>query len=172
MRRFSKIALLLLAIMVVAVVSAHNFVVGQKMPPVVADEWIEEPPKLKDGVVLVDFFSSLNATVMTHVPELKRFAKEYEGRMQVVVASKDPMEVMTEIFGDESGCYIALDRDGKLFSAFKVRFVPCTMLLDKRGRLLWAGDVLSLTDDRLEEFLVKKEKREKELRKAESEDKE
>ncbi len=134
-------------------VEAQNFVTGQRMPRLNSQEWLGGKPELKRSFVLVEFFSSNNATVMSHVDTLNRLAEEYDGRMEVVVVSKDPAEVMEQVFGAESGCHVAVDGEGRLFDAFGVRFVPCTMLLDQRGRVAWSGNPMTVGRERIEELI-------------------
>ena len=50
---------------------------------------------------------------------------------------------------------MALDDEGKTFDAYGVKFVPFSVLLDAKGRVLWFGNSSRLTSQDLDGLLAK-----------------
>ena len=47
---------------------------------------------------------------------------------------------------------VAVDDEGETFEAYDVRYVPMTVLLDKKGIFVWQGRASQLTDDLLNRY--------------------
>lgn len=132
------------------VLHARNFVTGSRMQRLSAKEWCNDrKPSLKRKAVLVEFFSSANPSVLAHVEHLELIASANAELLETVVIAREPAEVMERIFPVGNRCFVAIDADGSLFDRYGVRTVPCTVLLDRRGRVVWSGDPATLTDERI-----------------------
>ena len=146
--------ILVLAVsLVVSKAEAQNFIRGARLPKLDVEEWLDKKPVIKRHAVLLEFFSSANPVVMSHVDRLNEIADRFEGMVEVVIVTRDYADVIEKIFSADSKCFIALDRRGYVFENYGVMFVPCTVMMSKRGRMVWTGDPNELTDREKEIFI-------------------
>ena len=48
---------------------------------------------------------------------------------------------------------IAIDKSGKLGESFGIKGIPSAMLVDKSGKITWAGHPMKLTDADIEKLV-------------------
>ena len=53
--------------------------------------------------------------------------------------------VISSLLGGNPSYRVGYDGDGSVFSAFSARYVPYSVIYDKRGRILWVGNPSSLS---------------------------
>jgi hypothetical protein len=134
---------------------AQSLVIGEKAPEIRVARWYEErPPTLAGKAVLIDFFLASDVRAAANLFRLNELQKACDGRLHVVLVTRDGLDKMAPLV-DGKGCafYIGQDDGGKTFSDYGVRFVPFSVLVDVRGRLIWTGNAVALTDEALEKLL-------------------
>lgn len=138
-----------------AAVNAQKLVIGEKTPDIRVSAWLTEVPVMQGKATLIDFFHSSNEQSVRGLAKLNDFAKRYEGRLNVIVLNKEGFENVSQHLNAQKGyvLYMGFDEGGRIFAAYDVRFVPFSVLLDFRGRLVWTGNVNSLTDDIIKQAL-------------------
>jgi hypothetical protein len=147
---FSLIALVLTA----TAAQAQRLVIGEKAPEIKVSQWVDSRAAAGNKATLVDFFHSSNAQCIANLPKLNTLQETYGARLNVIVVSSEGMDKLTPCLdGKGYGFYAGTDDAGKTFAAYAVRFVPFAALIDSRGRLVWTGNVASLTDETIKKAL-------------------
>lgn len=77
---------------------------------------------------------------------LDELAKSYGDRLAVIVVTREKDDaVISSLLGGNPSYRVGYDGDGSVFSAFSARYVPYSVIYDKRGRILWVGNPSSLS---------------------------
>lgn len=135
-------------------VQAQNLVIGSRVSEVKASEYLQGAPT-KDRPLLIEFFYSASEPCRNRLAELNKLAGNYVGRIDVLVlANEDRERIIPLLQGEDYAFAVALDDAGKTFHAYGVRFVPFSVLLDAKGRVLWFGHSARLTIVDLEQALL------------------
>ena len=148
-----KRLLLSIATIIIAVsaVQAQRLVIGEKAPDIKIVEWLDGKAAAGGKATLIDFFHSSNEQCVSNLAKLNSLHGAYGSRMNVIAVSREGMDKLQPfVSGKGYGFYAGLDDAGKTFTAYGVRFVPFAALIDARGRLVWTGNVASLTNDIIE----------------------
>ena len=83
-------------------------------------------------------------------------ARRQAGKVSVVLLSREGADKIVPLFeGTNYAFAVALDDEGKTFDAYGVKFVPFSVLLDAKGRVLWFGNSSRLTSQDLDGLLAK-----------------
>lgn len=73
--------------------------------------------------------------------QLDELAKSYGDRLAVIVVTREKNDaVISSLLGGNPSYRVGYDGDGSVFSAFSARYVPYSVIYDKRGRILWVGN--------------------------------
>ncbi len=153
MKKWIVAAILCLATLPAA--RAQRLLIGEKIPEIRISDWYggRSPSDLKRATLLY-FFHSSSEQCRTDIQELENLTARYADRMNVVVVTKEGPDKIGSILGEgDHGPYVAFDREGKIFTAFSVRFVPFCVLCDNRSRLVWTGNLTSLNGEAIEKSL-------------------
>jgi hypothetical protein len=145
--------LLIAAAMLISVPTLRaqqRLVIGEKTPEIRVAGW-QDGRAPGAGAMLIDFFVSSNPQCVANLDKLNAIRGSYGNRLQVVLISREGSAV-TQSFTAGKGYDFRIGEDdaGETFSAFNVRFVPFAALVDTRGRLVWTGNVATLTDETIE----------------------
>ena len=90
------------------------------------------------------------------IPVLDDLARRQAGKVSVVLLSREGADKIVPLFeGTNYAFAVALDDEGKTFDAYGVKFVPFSVLLDAKGRVLWFGNSSRLTSQDLDGLLAK-----------------
>jgi peroxiredoxin len=95
--------------------------------------------KLRGQVVLVNFWSTTCAPCVQEMPWFSEFAREFRGRKFTVLglAIEESWEpVRAFLRKSPVGYRVALSTDA-VADQYKVDAMPTTLLLDRRGRVIW-----------------------------------
>lgn len=150
-----KRLLLLSAAVLMAVVplSGQKLVIGDRAP-LLKLQWLEKAPKTDGKYTMVEFFHSSNSASVNRLPVLHRLAVATEGKLAVVVVTRESdSSVKTMLTERNPAYYAALDPDGATFSAYRATYVPYSVIYDRRGRIVWLGNPTSLSNDDIMEML-------------------
>ena len=134
-------------------VQAQNLVIGSRVSELKMSEYLHGTLQ-KDRPMLIEFFYSASEPCRDRLPELNKLAGDYAGKIDVLVlANEDRDRIIPLLKGENYAFAVALDDAGKTFNAYGVRFVPFSVLLDTKGRVLWFGHSARLTIGDLEQAL-------------------
>ncbi len=145
---FILVASLLLSI---GSVSAQKLVIGSEVDghkEVTSLEWLSDKPADK-SVWIIDFFATNNPTSTDfydkHLPEV---LKVIDGDAKIVVLTTKSTPEFQELAKKDGDKYsFAVDTKGELYKLFGVRYIPFTVIVNHKGKILWQGNLSSLTQD-------------------------
>ena len=107
---------------------------------------LAKSPETADELAAV-IYNSLEA-----IRHLHRISEKMGDRLRIVVLVHEPEEkiapLLTPYLSEHLG--VGCDPNGKLFTAYDVRYVPFGVLLGPRHRALWMGNTLQLTPEIIE----------------------
>ncbi len=132
---------------------AQRVKTGEKAPEIRVQEWLSAS-RPHGGARLVEFFHSSSRQNVHRIPQLEGLASELAGRLDVIVVVRDDDAKAVELLeAQHKPFYTMLDSGGKTVENFDVKFVPYGVLIDSHGRVLWAGNVSSLSREDIEGYL-------------------
>lgn len=131
--------------------------VGARAPRIEASEWLTDKPSLRGKALLVEFFHSTNPACRERIDQLNQLADNYKEVLNVVVVAREPREQIAEMMLHEyQHVYVAIDEPGSVFGQFEVRYVPFSVLADRKGVILWTGNSALLDSKTLDKFFTTK----------------
>lgn len=149
-----RLIITLLALVSTAMVcNGQNMAIGTKVPAIAPAEWYGAPMVVQSEPILVEFFHTSNRDAAARAIELTRLAKKYDGKMKVVVITTQPRELVEEMVDTASGYFVAIDADRKIHTAYGVKYVPYSVIVDNKGRLAWLGNSKTLTDKLIDDYI-------------------
>lgn len=145
-----------LSLALMQALSAQKLVIGDRAPELKVKSWTGAAPSLADNPVMVEFFHSSNKSSGERVKELNSIANTFSGRLVVVVVIKEQDNDARVLLDTVNRAYyIAVDDDGNTFASYGARYVPYAVISDKKGRVTWLGNPVSLKKEDLEELTGK-----------------
>lgn len=131
----------------------QNMAIGTKVSNIVPSEWYGAQLSVQNEPVLVEFFHTANRDAAARAAELARLAAKYDGKMKVVVVTSQPREIVEDLLNTASGYFVAIDTNRKIHLAYGVKYVPYSVIVDSKGRLVWLGNSKTLTDSLIEDYI-------------------
>lgn len=148
------VLLILLSFTAVFALKAQKLVIGEKAPDLRIKEWLSDKKAADNTVKLVEFFHTSSKQCSSRLNGLNSLAKKYPGQLSVVLVAKESVDKIRPIVTPANKEFaIGIDDAGKTFDHYGVQFVPFSVLIDKKGRVVWFGNPASLTDDTIEKAL-------------------
>ena len=123
----------LLAILAIPL-HAQRLVIGERVPDLNITQWLNGAPVSDGKAVMVEFYHSSNPK-----------GAERDRLAVIVVTREKDDAVISSLLGGNPSYRVGYDGDGSVFSAFSARYVPYSVIYDKRGRILWVGNPSSLS---------------------------
>ena len=138
-----------------AAIQAQRLVIGEKAPEIKVAEWQDgRTPSIAGKAYVVDFFLSSNSQCIDNLPKLHALQTTHNGKLNVILISREGLDKVKPFTdGKRYEFYAGQDDNEKTFTGYSVRFVPFAALADARGRLVWTGNIASLTNEIIEKAL-------------------
>ena len=129
---------------------AQKLVIGEKIPEIKIGEWLT--PKIKSGdPMYLEFFHPASNACLKRINRLDSMAIKFKDRMSVLLLVRDDTNNTRSIFvGESFHFHAAIDDNGKTYSSFGIHYVPFGVLINGKGRVVWFGNPVSLTDTEIE----------------------
>ena len=114
---------------------------------------------LRGRPVLIDFWATWCGPCQRTMPEIERLHRKYGGRLQVVGINIEGRTPEVLAFLDKGGYSFRILFDSGNFRAgtasrYGVKSIPRTFLLDREGRILFAGHPQALGEERIQAALL------------------
>lgn len=142
----------LFAIAAIASSSGQKLMIGEKAPELRIKEWINQSPS-HGTVKLIEFFHSANDQSRDQLAALDDYARKYSDLTIILVAREDKAVVEDAVRPSSRGFAVGLDDGGKTFSAYSVQYVPFSVLVDEKGKVIWFGNSSSLKESSISNAL-------------------
>lgn len=150
-------ALLIFSVLFCANANAQKLVIGSKVSDHKEVESTQWKNKVKDpqSVWIIDFFSTANPTSVefynNHLPSIAE--KIGDGAEVVIVTTKETDEFKAIFEQDKDKYAFAVDPKGGLFKLFGVQYLPFTVIVDHKGKILWQGNLSKLDEEIIKDVL-------------------
>ncbi|HZR15931.1 MAG TPA: TlpA disulfide reductase family protein [Verrucomicrobiae bacterium] len=128
---------------------------GKPGPTVQVDKWLGDKPALEGKFVLINFWATWSAPSRQYIPELNALQKKYSEKLVVVGISADPENEVADMTDPRIEYASGLDSKAKLTAAAGVTSIPCVLLVDPKGIVLYQGHPAALTERRLQAILAR-----------------
>lgn len=126
--------------------SAQRLVYNEKAPKIEADIIIGEKIN-KDLPIYIDFFVLNSPQNESQLEKLEKMAKIYHKQINFVVISKDEKDEIIDYFKDKNPSYtVMIDTEGETFQNYNIKFVPFSVMINKKGDFVWQGKNSSLSE--------------------------
>ncbi len=153
----ARLSLVSLAAMVILAVPVLATDLGDAAPPLKVEKWVKGGPiDLKGGkdknVYVVEFWATWCGPCRRSIPQLTELQKKYKDKGVVVVGvsvdsekTRGNVKSFVEDMGDKMDYAVALD-DGErttekaYMDAFVFDGIPNSFIIDKGGKIAWAGE--------------------------------
>lgn len=147
--------LLMFAALTLSMHLAHGqkLIIGGRAPELKVKEWATTKPA-ESGPRLIEFFFSGSKPSVDRLTQVDAIAKTFNGRLTVIVITKEPKDKVMSILSPSSRSYfVAMDDNGRSFDAYGIQFVPFCVIIDNKGRIAWFGNSTSLCEEVVEKYL-------------------
>jgi thiol-disulfide isomerase/thioredoxin len=134
--------------------------VGTKMPPYKAELLDGKPFDIEaehGNVVFLNLWATWCGPCRFEIPELQKLQAQYASQgFKVVGVSLDESgkDAVQQFVTEHSMTYpIALDPEGKLANVFQTTVIPTSVLIDRKGNIVWKKYGMITVDDELKHKL-------------------
>lgn len=138
-----NVVILLTLILSTTIAEAQKLVIGSKMPDLTGVQWLTKAPKSTKSIFL-DFYQSTNSTCVANIDKIEKVISK-QPKLSVVIITRENNAAIKSLVNKYGSDYaIGYDPDGKIYSAFGVKFVPFSMIFDAKGEMAWQGNLNQL----------------------------
>lgn len=141
-------ALLLLLSLCAGPAGAQSLMIGERMPDLPAMEWLDGRMPRRRPFTVIEFFDSSNEACIRSLEYTHRLTRKYDTKLHAIVVMRPDDEagakLAEEYLGE--GVSIGVDTRYEAFAACGVCFVPFTVLVDGRQRVIWMGETRRLDE--------------------------
>ena len=152
-----KRVLLLLTVVFCSLGASHaqNIVIGERAPELKSVTWLaSRNPAAADLSYLV-FFHSSNKGCTASLDALRDLSNKLGSKLRIIIITQEDSDkiapILTPYISERIG--VALDHDKKVFGSFGVDFVPFSVLIDAKNRVLWMGNPQSMTSSFIQKIV-------------------
>ncbi len=151
------ITLLVLLLLFSFELSAQKLVIGSEVDDhkkIESVKWLSAPQS-KSSVWIIDFYASSNPTAAEfYNNNISRIKATTSGRAEIVViTSKSTPEFEALAESDGNSYAFAVDTKGEFHKLLGVRYIPFTVIVNNKGKILWQGNLSTLTDKVIDQVL-------------------
>ena len=151
-----KVLLILLSALGLGPVSAtaQNIVLGERVPELKAQSWLDDRQPAPAPVTYVEFYHSSNPSCVTSLERLKELTGKLGTKLRVIVVTKEDAAKIAPLLRPYLSKQItAVLNAEKGFTAFGVTYVPFGVLIDAKNRALWMGNSLQINEKMIEQSI-------------------
>lgn len=128
---------------------------GQRPPTILIDEWLTPPPDVTNKFVLVDFWATWAAPAREAIPHLNELQAQFKDKLVIIGLSNEPVEEMKKMATPKVFYYVGTDPEARTLSAFQLRALPYSVLIDPAGIVRYEGHSKHLDAASLEKLITK-----------------
>ncbi len=118
-------------------------------------QFLGEAPTLSGQVLYIDFWATHCAPCVTALPEINKLHEKFAAKGLVVIAVSDETDVKIKSFMLKHPMRHVSAVEGKksLTKALKIKAIPYSIFVDRKGKIIWRGSSEDVTDELVEGFL-------------------
>lgn len=141
MKKF--ILTVMFSIAAIVAVSAQKLMIGEKAPDLKIKDWVNEKPA-QGTARLIEFYHSSNQQSRERIADLDAYANKFSGLTVILISRENKSDVEKAVSPSSRPFSVGIDDGGKTFSAYSVQYIPFSVLVDEKGRVLWFGNPSNL----------------------------
>ena len=132
--------------------TAQNIALGERVPELKIQTWLDNRQPEPAPTTYIEFFHSTNPACKTSLERLKEITGKSGTKLRVIVVTKEDAAKVTPLLRPYLSKRIgaALGTE-KAFTAFGVTYVPFGVLTDARNRAMWMGNSLQFNEKLIEQ---------------------
>ena len=149
MKRFFYILCAVLLTLTAGSAGAQNIPIGRRIPDVRPQTWLHGVRPVRDSkFTCIEFYHPASSRSRANIDSLmvltdKLLRKDFQ---VIVVAAGDEQTVGKQLETPlDEGIPVGLDSTGECFKALGVTYLPASIIIDDRQKIVWAGDSRTLT---------------------------
>ncbi|MEG1635275.1 MAG: redoxin domain-containing protein [Rikenellaceae bacterium] len=144
----------LLLLMLPIGANAQRLIYNERAPKIEGKEIITGAKAIKDRPTYIDFFVLDSPQNDEQLKMLEKISNIYNNQMNFILISKDSKEELMKFFEGKNPSYtVLLDLDGRTFKNYNIKFIPFSVLIDKKGVFIWQGKNSTITGSILDQVL-------------------
>lgn len=130
----------------IAGATAQKLMIGEKAPELKVKEWINQRPT-QNTARLIEFYHSSDQKSQARLAALDAYAKKFGGLLSIVLISReDKASIQSSALSQPRAYAVGADDEGKTFAAYSVQYVPFSVLVDPKGKVVWFGNPANLEE--------------------------
>jgi cytochrome c biogenesis protein CcmG/thiol:disulfide interchange protein DsbE len=127
---------------------------GKASPKLDVDKWLGDKPVLEGKFVLIAFWAPWSAPCRQWIPELNALQKKFADKLVVVGICAGPEAAISEMPDPHADFVLGIDSKSKLSGAAGVTSIPCLLLCDPKGIVLYQGHPGAITEKKLQAIMA------------------
>jgi thiol-disulfide isomerase/thioredoxin len=123
---------------------------GKRAPEMYVAEWLNGRPDASDKVVMIEFWATGCGPCRANIPHLNKLADEFRGDLVCVGVSSETPDAFRKGLNrfrlslDGFRYHVALDPEGRMQRAVKVRGIPHALVMSSDWIVRWQGHPATL----------------------------
>ena len=150
-----NILLLIVALVCGFASRAQEIVIGERVPDFRPTEWLGAHPSEDDRrATLLIFYHTESQPCVESLPHIDSLARSME-QVRVIMVAMEAKERIAPLLARymSERFYVAIDRSGRVFTNYGIRYVPFGVLVDSKGRAQWIGNPTLATPESIKRNL-------------------
>lgn len=146
-----KLHTIFLALMLGVTVSAsaQHVALGERVPKIKCDRWLDNKVPEKSQYTYIEFVHSKTIPCIRTFLQIQDDNAYFGNNLRAVIITKEAPEQISTQLRECVNDYVnvAFDVESEVFRKFRVRYVPFGIIIDHRRKVLWFGNPATLNED-------------------------
>lgn len=132
--------------------TAQNIALGERVPELKAQAWLDDRQPAPAPMTYIEFYHSTNPACKTSLERLKELTGKLGTKLRVIVVTKEDAAKIAPLLRPylSERLTVVLNAE-KNFTAFGVTYLPFGVLTDAKNRALWMGNSLQINEKLIEQ---------------------
>lgn len=132
--------------------TAQNIALGERVPELKAQAWLDDRQPAPAPMTYIEFYHSTNPACKTSLERLKELTGKLGTKLRVIVVTKEDAAKIAPLLRPYLSERLAVVLNAeKNFTAFGVTYLPFGVLTDAKNRALWMGNSLQINEKLIEQ---------------------
>ena len=132
--------------------TAQNIALGERVPELKIQTWLDNRQPEPAPTTYIEFFHSTNPACKTSLERLKEITGKSGTKLRVIVVTKEDPAKIAPLLRPYLSERISVGLNAeKSFTAFGVSYLPFGVLTDAKNLTLWMGNSLQINEKLIEQ---------------------